>query len=1034
MRRVVLLALAMLCAPTIALAQEARVLDDFDAITTWVAEASDGVSVSAAPAQGREGGALRLDFDFHDVSGYAFVGRALPLTFPANFEISFWMRADAPVNTLEVKFTDASGDNVWWRNQPNFQFPREWTRVVIRKRHIEFAWGPTQDRTLRNAERIEFVVTRGAGGGRGSVYIDQLEIRELPTISGPLAPLRAVASRSSAGAQPGHAFDADEQTAWRAPSGQRNITFDLGALREFGGVEVSWSEGGQAADYDVMLSDDGAVWRRVRRVLGGNGGTDSLLLTDSEARYLRLDLKRGVGREYALTEIRFREPAWGANANAFVESLAGDAARGAYPRGFVEQSYWTLIGADAASDSALVAEDGAVEVGKGGFSIEPFVRDGDRTFSWADVDVSQTLQDGYLPIPSVQWRGPDWTLTTTAFVEGDRERSNLVTHYTLTNTGSASRTLELVLAARPFQVNGPRQFLNRAGGVSPINDVVLNGGVLSVNGRERVWLRETPRSFVAARFDAGLAPFARSQARRAEDETGFASGAAGYRVALQPGESRVIAWCAPLTGAPGACAGDIEARQQVVANGWRERLHVVEIDVPEAGQPVVDTLRASLAHILMSRDGAALKPGTRSYDRSWIRDGAMIAEGLIRLGAVEEATDYLRWFAPYQFENGKIPCCVDSRGADPTPENDSQGEFIFLVAEVWRATRNEALLREVWPRVEATVRYMDVLRASETENNRAADRRHLYGLMPPSISHEGYSAKPAYSYWDDFWALLGYKEAVELARAVGDPEAVRWMTASRDAFRRDLYASIDAMRRVHSIDFIPGAADLGDFDATSTTIALAPGGEQTRLPRAQLEATFERYWREFVERREGRREWDAYTPYEIRNVGAFVRLGWRERAYELLQYFFNDRRPQAWNGWAEVVGRNVRERRFIGDMPHAWISSDYIRSALEIFAYRRENDEALVLAAGVPVEWLNGRGVAVRNLRTAYGTLSYALRRDVDNLVLEVSGDVPPGGFALPWPYATAPGLVSFDGESVREVEGELRVRRAGRLVVRIED
>ena len=36
--------------------------------------------------------------------------------------------------------------------------------------------------------------------------------------------------------------------------------------------------------------------------------------------------------------------------------------------------------------------------------------------------------------------------------------------------------------------------------------------------------------------------------------------------------------------------------------------------------------------MLMSRDGPALAPGTRSYSRSWIRDGAMISEGLLRMG------------------------------------------------------------------------------------------------------------------------------------------------------------------------------------------------------------------------------------------------------------------------------------------------------------------------------------------------------------------------------------------------------------------
>ena len=84
-----------------------------------------------------------------------------------------------------------------------------------------------------------------------------------------------------------------------------------------------------------------------------------------------------------------------------------------------------------------------------------------------------------------------------------------------------------------------------------------------------------------------------------------------------------------------------------------------------------------------------------------------------------------------------------------------------------------------------------------------------------------------------------------------------------------------------------------------------------------------------------------------------------------LDFFFADRRPQAWNGWAEVVGRDLREPRFIGDMPHAWISSDYIRSALDLFVYERDADHALVLAAGLPMSWIDSAtGVGVREVRT----------------------------------------------------------------------
>jgi hypothetical protein len=115
----------------------------------------------------------------------------------------------------------------------------------------------------------------------------------------------------------------------------------------------------------------------------------------------------------------------------------------------------------------------------------------------------------------------------------------------------------------------------------------------------------------------------------------------------------------------------------------------------------------------------------------------------------------------------------------------------------------------------------------------------------------------------------------------------------------------------HRIDFIPGAADLGDFDATSTTIAVAPVGELGRMPETvarALERTFDRYWDEFVARRDGTKPWENYTPYELRTVGTMVRLGNRERAHALLDWFFRDQRPAAWYQWAEVVWHDPATR------------------------------------------------------------------------------------------------------------------------------
>ena len=130
-------------------AQEARLLDGFETLTPWTADASTDVSSAISAVDGHDGRAMRLTYDFNGKSGYAFAARALPLRIPDNWEISFWIRGQGPSNTLEIKFVDASGDNVHWRQVRGFTAPDGWTRFVIKKRQVTRAWGPNPDPTFR---------------------------------------------------------------------------------------------------------------------------------------------------------------------------------------------------------------------------------------------------------------------------------------------------------------------------------------------------------------------------------------------------------------------------------------------------------------------------------------------------------------------------------------------------------------------------------------------------------------------------------------------------------------------------------------------------------------------------------------------------------------------------------------------------------------------------------------------------------------------------------------------------------------------
>ena len=707
--------------------------------------------------------------------------------------------------------------------------------------------------------------------------------------------------------------------------------------------------------------------------------------------------------------------------NDAIAALAKASPRGAFPRAFIgEQPYWTLAGSDGGKVGALIDEDAAIEPAKGSYSIVPAVVDGGKRWDWANVTAQQQLKDRQLPVPSVRWTMPGVALET--ILLADYAGRGAYAAYTLTNRTRAQRAVELRLGVRPWQVNPPAQFLSQQGGASPIARIDRSLGELRIVQPQEEGDPPVVRSL---RFEDN--PRIEVTALPAALGSDMVGADLVYPLNLAPGERRRIV----IAMSDGAAAPPPFARAEAETLAhWRGVLGRVKLTVPPSKQAFADTVASSFSQILTSRDGPMLKPGTRSYNRAWIRDGAMMSEALLRMGRADVAREFATYYRGHLFANGKVPCCVDFRGADPVPENDSQGEYIFLVNQLYRFTGDRAALERDWPSVLAATRYMDKLRRSErTAANRARAKRMLYGLMPPSISHEGYSAKAQYSLWDDFWAMRGYDDAAEVALALGKPEAAE-IKRSRNEFSIDLHAAILAARDYWKIAFIPGATSLGDFDATSTTVALDPGNQQARLDPAMLNATFERYWTDFQARAAGRKVYEDYTPYETRVIGSFVRLGWRDRIDRLIDFFMKDRRPAGWNQWAEVVGRDPRKIRFIGDMPHAWVASDFVRGALDMFAWDRRDDRALVLGGGLSQDWLSGQGSAISGLATPYGSLDFSMRGTPRRLSATISGSArPPGGFVLAWPFAGPPPAAQVDGRSVLWQGRVLAIRATGQPI-----
>src|SRR5207237_3073800 len=131
----------------------------------------------------------------------------------------------------------------------------------------------------------------------------------------------------------------------------------------------------------------------------------------------------------------------------------------------------------------------------------------------------------------------------------------------------------------------------------------------------------------------------------------------------------------------------------------------------------------------------------------------------------------------------------------------------------------------------------------------------------------------------------------------------------------------------------------------------------------------------FRKRRRGEVEWSNYSPYEIRIIGALVRLGRRQSAFELAQFFLGDRRPPAWHQWPEIAWRDPRSPGHIGDMPHTWIAADFVLAFRSMLAFEREAGQAHLIAAGIAGERVESDGgVGVGGVARRYGRLGCTVR------------------------------------------------------------
>ncbi|MCL5029428.1 MAG: discoidin domain-containing protein [Bacteroidetes bacterium] len=998
-----ILVLAFVISSSSILFSQTRVIDNFDDLSTWQKSVSDGAKMSVSLVDGLHGKAIKIDYQFTG-SGYCGIVKKLPMNLPTNYKFSFSVKGNSPKNNLEFKLDDSTGDNVWWYVFKRFDFPNNWTEKTIRKRNITFAWGPKAGGDIHSFNKIELIIS-AADGGSGTIYLDDLSFEQLPVpIIKNVAPI--VEATSTLQGKPSLIFDNNLNTSWRSkPVDKQSLTINFQYTKEYGGLIIHWDSLNFATDYNIESSNDLKNWKVIYSAKDELRKISFIPFGDYESNYLRINFfKSSRGKGYAIKEINIEDYRFSEDDNYRFEQIAKEYPKGYFPKYFLnKQTYWDIIGVSGGNQKGLINEEGMIETSKEGCSVEPFIYYDNKFVTWNDVSKIQKLENNYLPIPSVKWINNDLNLDIKAIAEGTPSYSTMYIRYTISNRTSETKTGKLYLAIRPFQVNPPWQNLNTTGGVSKINSIDYDNSKAIINNDKEIISVTPAAKFGAVDFREGsiidyISKNSLPDSSSVKDNDGFASGAFEYPFKINSEQTLTVILEIPFyksneitspSGDPYMTKLMYHFKSEYSQKQWSEKLNKVTFNLPPSENKLINTLRSNLAYILINQDENALQPGSRCYDRSWIRDGALMSESLLKMGITSAVKNFINWYSNYQFPSGKIPCAVDKRGADPVPENDSQGEYIYLLKEYFNFTKDTSMLEKHWNNIKSTVNYIKFQigeESTEQNKNGTDEQKSFYGLVPASISHEGYSAKPMHSYWDDFFVLKGLKDAVSIAEVLEKKNEIEEYSKLRDEFRKNLYHSINLAMKNKKINYIPGCAELGDFDATSTTIAVSPCGELKYLPEPALQNTFNKYFENFKKRLNPKDNWINYTPYEIRVAETFVYLNELDRTYDLLNFFFKDQRPEGWNHWAEVVWKNKDNPKFIGDMPHTWVGSAYINAVRALFVYEDEDKSALIIGAGVEEKWLaDTSGISVGNLPTYYGPISYSIKKIKNQVTVEIN-------------------------------------------------
>ena len=680
-----------------------------------------------------------------------------------------------------------------------------------------------------------------------------------------------------------------------------------------------------------------------------------------------------------------------------------------WPHWFADnQLAWATVGLAGDGREGLVATDGTFSPNRNSLGISLWLRDNTSGTLYVPQlnQVTQSLGDGDLPLITTRWTVAGATLSTTIFAASDAANPTaagspaarrVLVQTTLTN-GTATRPWTLYVALRPF---GP------AGGALPLHSVTASKDTLSADGA-LILVAQTPAGRAGALNESAIDASVVARAggipplHTATSSLGLTEGMLAYDQTLGQGQTVTYTFVLPMQPAAATTATlaalqhlNVSNLRRAVGAAWQARLHHVQFSVGDPRVP--NAFYASLAYLFMTQQGNEQFSGPLSERAFWLRDAAYVTNALDEAGYATQVKQTLRLIASTQFPSGRYPPIIDTQGQPQLPvktEWDTQGEVIFALVNYAQQNHDLAFLHDVYPGIWRAARFQQAqLAATRVPALRGTP---FFGILPAGESAEDLYSANWHHYWDDFWALAGFDNAIQAAQMLGFGHDVPAWTQDRNALQQAVLNGVQALAKPGQPPFIPN----GPEDATTTAMARsatpAVWPAEALDPNSQLvQSSFQLYYDRDIKPYGG-----AYLHYnyhywpyaDVSLAHAFYRLGRMDQTTQILSWVLSHQTAPNLYAWAEIV-RPDNFSFALGDMPHSWMAAEMVLLIRDMLV--REDGQAIAIGP-MPENWLPpGGAVSVQDFPTALGAQSYHLTRSADGATLQLtfSGSTPPGGY-----------------------------------------